>query len=211
MLVDPNAFGVVEHVIRLAKIFDGNVIAEGLETTDDWLALRLLGCDQGQGFGIAHPMPAEAVPGWLDAWRSAGPWRDMPARYCAGSDAMLVVAGIIHRRWVRALTAAVETGNAFDVDIFDAVQCPFGKWYRGIGERRYAGLRDFEVIDDIHRRAHRIAEEIVERLACGDACAARARLPQLQTTCDALLEYIDRLATCAPDQAARPANPPPPA
>ncbi|CRI63115.1 Diguanylate cyclase/phosphodiesterase with PAS/PAC sensor(S) [Thiocapsa sp. KS1] len=211
MLVDPNALGVVEHVIRLAKIFDRNVIAEGLETIDDWIALRLLGCDQAQGFGIAHPMPAEAVPGWLDAWRSAEIRRDMPARNCTGSDATLVVAGIIHRRWFRALTAAVETGNASDVGIFDAGQCPFGKWYRGIGERRYAGLPDFEVIDDIHRRAHRIAEEIVERLVCGDACAARAQLPQLQTTCDALLEHIDRLAAYTQERAARPAHPPPPA
>jgi hypothetical protein len=109
------------------------------------------------------------------------------------------------------LSVSINPGNAFDIDIFDAGQCPFGKWYRGIGERRYAGLPDFELIDAIHRRAHRIAEEIVERLARDDACAARARFPQLQTTCDALLEHIDRLAPYMQERAARPANPPPPA
>jgi EAL domain-containing protein (putative c-di-GMP-specific phosphodiesterase class I) len=44
------------------------VVAEGIEDQDDWDALSDLGCDIGQGYFIAHPMPAAAVLDWLSAW-----------------------------------------------------------------------------------------------------------------------------------------------
>ena len=163
---------------------------------DDWLGLRQLGCDQGQGFGIARPMPAEDLPAWVDAWHAAGLWRDLPKQHCTDCDDTLVIAGIIHRRWFRILSAAVETGWADAVEIVDAVHCPFSKWSRGIGERRYADLPDFKVMDDIDRRAHRIAEEIGARLKHGDTSAARVQLPQLQAACTELLDHIDPLAEC---------------
>jgi hypothetical protein len=51
-------------------------------------------------------------------------------------------------------------------------------------------------MDDIHRRADRIAEAIVALLKHGDTCAARVQLPQLQATCNERLDHIDHLTEC---------------
>ena len=52
---------IVEAVIGLAKVLGIEVTAEGIETTDDLLVARALGCRYGQGFRFAGPMPAAEI------------------------------------------------------------------------------------------------------------------------------------------------------
>jgi diguanylate cyclase (GGDEF)-like protein len=47
---------IVEAVIQLAHSLRANVVAEGLETPEQILQLRQLGCDHGQGYAFALPM-----------------------------------------------------------------------------------------------------------------------------------------------------------
>jgi EAL domain-containing protein (putative c-di-GMP-specific phosphodiesterase class I) len=46
------------------------VVAEGVETQEMWDRLRALGVQEAQGYFIARPLPAAAVPVWLEAWRA---------------------------------------------------------------------------------------------------------------------------------------------
>ena len=69
---DPDDMEIVESVVRLAHAFKRMVIAEGVETPEHGPLLTLLGCRLGQGFGIARPMPANAVPGWVSTWPEQG-------------------------------------------------------------------------------------------------------------------------------------------
>jgi EAL domain-containing protein (putative c-di-GMP-specific phosphodiesterase class I) len=72
MLEDPEDAAMVKNVIDMAHSLDRAVIAEGVETVQHLDALRALGCDLAQGFGIARPMPAEDVPAWCERWQAAG-------------------------------------------------------------------------------------------------------------------------------------------
>ncbi len=65
MLDDAEDRAIVQSVIQLAEAFGREVIAEGVETPEHAAALRALGCRLGQGYGIARPMPAEHIVGWL--------------------------------------------------------------------------------------------------------------------------------------------------
>ena len=44
------------------------VIAEGVETIETWRLMRSINVDGAQGYLLARPLPAAAVPVWLDAW-----------------------------------------------------------------------------------------------------------------------------------------------
>ncbi|MGM0986214.1 MAG: putative bifunctional diguanylate cyclase/phosphodiesterase [Pseudomonadota bacterium] len=68
---------IVESVIYLAKRFGKQVVAEGVESRAHGERLRELGCDLLQGFGIARPMPASALPAWC---RQHGMGRVTPRR-----------------------------------------------------------------------------------------------------------------------------------
>jgi EAL domain-containing protein (putative c-di-GMP-specific phosphodiesterase class I) len=54
---------IVEAVIELAHRLGLEVIAEAVESTQVWHALRSIGCDVARGFGIAHPMPLPDLKG----------------------------------------------------------------------------------------------------------------------------------------------------
>jgi EAL domain-containing protein (putative c-di-GMP-specific phosphodiesterase class I) len=74
MLDDPDDLAILEGVIGLASAFKRDVIAEGVETVAHGTRLLQLGCDLGQGYGIARPMPGAAMPAWATAWRPAPEW-----------------------------------------------------------------------------------------------------------------------------------------
>jgi EAL domain-containing protein (putative c-di-GMP-specific phosphodiesterase class I) len=74
MLDDPDDFAIVAGVIGLAKSFNRDVIAEGVETIDHGTALIKLGCDLAQGYGIARPMPADQIAAWAVSWKPDAAW-----------------------------------------------------------------------------------------------------------------------------------------
>ena len=71
MLEDDDDRAILDGVIRLAGAFKRGVIAEGVETQDHARALLKLGCDLGQGYAIAKPMPPAAMDEWMAYWRQA--------------------------------------------------------------------------------------------------------------------------------------------
>lgn len=69
MLEDPSDRAIVESIIFLGQRFEYPVLAEGVETMAHARAMHELGCEFIQGYGVARPMPASEVPGWLKQWR----------------------------------------------------------------------------------------------------------------------------------------------
>jgi EAL domain-containing protein (putative c-di-GMP-specific phosphodiesterase class I) len=52
---------IVRTIIELARVLGMDVVAEGIETYEQYRLLRQLGCRFGRGFLFARPMSAEAV------------------------------------------------------------------------------------------------------------------------------------------------------
>ncbi|MEX5720467.1 putative bifunctional diguanylate cyclase/phosphodiesterase [Geodermatophilus maliterrae] len=63
--VDPQAAAVVEAIVQLSHTMRLTVVAEGVETAEQLAHLGEMGCDASQGYLIARPMPATAVPVFL--------------------------------------------------------------------------------------------------------------------------------------------------
>lgn len=55
---------IVKSTIDLAHSLGRKVVAEGVETQQDWEKLAALGCDIAQGYFVARPMPAENFADW---------------------------------------------------------------------------------------------------------------------------------------------------
>jgi EAL domain-containing protein (putative c-di-GMP-specific phosphodiesterase class I) len=58
---------IVQGIIALARAFDMHIVAEGVETEAHYQALLQMGCEVGQGHGIARPMPAADLVRWRGA------------------------------------------------------------------------------------------------------------------------------------------------
>jgi diguanylate cyclase (GGDEF)-like protein/PAS domain S-box-containing protein len=85
MLDDSQDRALVEGVIGLARTFGCTVIAEGVESPAQARALMDMGCDVGQGTGIAAPMPASQVAGWVRHYRGMFALTTMPSLAAAAA------------------------------------------------------------------------------------------------------------------------------
>lgn len=56
---------LVRTIIELAKRLEMRVVAEGIETQETCDLVAQWGCDEGQGYLIAKPMPADAMLEWV--------------------------------------------------------------------------------------------------------------------------------------------------
>jgi EAL domain-containing protein (putative c-di-GMP-specific phosphodiesterase class I) len=71
---DPAAMQFAERATRTAQAAGRIVIAEGIETEDDWSRMAGIGVDAAQGFLIGRPLTTRAAVIWHAAWlrRHAG-------------------------------------------------------------------------------------------------------------------------------------------
>ncbi len=64
----PRLAAVVRSCIDLAARLNLNVVAEGVESQDDWEFLASAGANEAQGYFIATPMPGSRLLSWADRW-----------------------------------------------------------------------------------------------------------------------------------------------
>ncbi len=62
---DQEARRIVESSVRLARDLGLRTVAEGIERCEDAALMRALGCDLGQGFHFARPMPPAQLLDWI--------------------------------------------------------------------------------------------------------------------------------------------------
>ncbi len=59
---------VIEAIVALGKAMKLDIVAEGVETDQQYAIVRRLGCDLVQGYFIAKPMPAGQLLTWIDGY-----------------------------------------------------------------------------------------------------------------------------------------------
>lgn len=67
---------ILEASLAMAGKLGLRAVAEGVEDDADWCFLRQRGCALAQGYFIARPMPADALPDWIGAWNAR--YRGLP-------------------------------------------------------------------------------------------------------------------------------------
>lgn len=67
LTIDDKGLAVTKSIIDLGHSLGLSVLAEGVETESEWKQLKLLGCDEIQGYLFARPMPREQIEGWITA------------------------------------------------------------------------------------------------------------------------------------------------
>jgi len=65
----PRKRAVIEASLDLARKLQLDVVAEGVETVEDWQMLADLGCGMAQGYLIAAPVPGNELAAALARWR----------------------------------------------------------------------------------------------------------------------------------------------
>ena len=187
MLDDPDDLAILEGVLGLSKAFQRRVIAEGVETLAHGQLLLRLGCELAQGYAIARPMPAEAIPAWVVTWRPDPSWQNQaPIRR---DDLPILFAAVEHRVWVQQVADFVRGGGGTPPHM-DVVRCRVEQWKKTethLGmEHRWA----MEALEPLHVEIHALAGELIRLQQEGRPEEAVARLPELYGLRDRLLSLF---------------------
>ena len=93
---NPESRKIVEAIVGLGRSMGLATVAEGVETEEQRVVLRHIGCKIGQGYLFAKPMPAEQAASFMRAW-ARPPNAARTRRTCANckspSDPALARAG----------------------------------------------------------------------------------------------------------------------
>jgi EAL domain-containing protein (putative c-di-GMP-specific phosphodiesterase class I) len=75
MVVDPNDRALVETILAMGRSLRFAVVAEGVETQEQFDLLRRLGCEYAQGFHFSPPVTGEAFVGIARKLGAVHGWR----------------------------------------------------------------------------------------------------------------------------------------
>ena len=65
LTIDPDDAAIVTAIVAMSRSLDVGVVAEGIETEEQYEELKRLGCQRGQGYLLARPMTAAQVTRFL--------------------------------------------------------------------------------------------------------------------------------------------------
>lgn len=173
LLGDPGDLAIVDGVIGLTRAFGRGVVAEGVESAEHGVVLLQLGAEMAQGYGIARPMPAAALPGWVAAWRSDPLWAKWGYDEWPRDRLPLLVAAMHLHQAARGAGAPRED-----------VPSDFDAWCALHGLQRYRAAPCFAHVAQAHAALCALARE-----PFGPGVAAR-----MEQLCDEVLEHMAALA-----------------
>ena len=78
MEADVDDAKIVRSTIDLGHNMGLRVVAEGIESEIVWNLLTNMGCNQGQGYFMSRPIPAEQLPQWMGNWVPPGKATELP-------------------------------------------------------------------------------------------------------------------------------------
>jgi len=193
---DSHNLVIVQSVIGLARSFQRELIAEGVESIEHGRILMQLGCERAQGYGIAKPMPGNALIAWAKQWKMPDAWRSISEITWHEAVYPMLIAEVVHRNWVEQLAFALSHDQPPPHQrLHDFHHCQLGQWLNDERTKAesYSHLPAFQAIDAPHRRVHQIAQAMDQHWRDGRPGEARALLPKLLAARDEVLAALRQL------------------
>lgn len=195
MLSHPEEMEIVEATINLARVFNIDVIAEGVESIEHGIVLLRYHCNVAQGFGIAKPMPNTQVISWAQGFIPDPSWALWADALWDSRDFPLLVAKSDHIVWIeQVLLTMKEPEREPDIEqLKDEFSCRFGQWYYGIGKDQYQHLPSYTRIEPIHSQVHQLGNQMYQLKQMGDLETATQQIGNLLKCRDQILKCLDQL------------------
>jgi len=191
MLDDPNDYTIIDGIIGLANSFGRNVIAEGVETDEHGLMLLMMGCHHAQGYGIARPMPAEQLSGWLSSYQPNAKWMELASTDQTKKSRLIQILHLAINQWAKRLETSLQSSPEalHSWPIMEMKKCFCGAWVEQDKHQQLFKTAWLDEIEKIHNKMHSLANELKKAHQEGRPEAAVEGLPAINVE----LEKIEKL------------------
>lgn len=185
---------IAEASIRMAHELDLNVIAEGVESEQQYQMLLEFGCTKVQGYWVNRPQPLDDFLYFVEQDLR---WSGLPV-------GLIHMAVIDHIQWRKKLTSDLVRIATVPLDSperksvyhlpMDHHDCRLGKWYYGIGQQ-FKDCPIFKSIEQPHAEFHRLGQQLIATVNQGGTMRdLTPLLSEFSEQSAVILDYLHQLA-----------------
>lgn len=186
MLYDPDDLAILEGILGMASAFRLEVVAEGVESRAHGELLLQLGCQVGQGFHIARPMPASALPGWVSDWQPDPEWAAQSR--LALEKRPLLRAIVEHHGWCKAVADYCH-GRTDQPPRLETDDCGFGRWLTSEGVACLEASVAYQ-LHWLHESIHANVSGLIRRFDAGELEDVTTALAAIEQLCNQLISTL---------------------
>ena len=156
MLEDSDDLAIIQGVITLANAFHREIVAEGIESIEHGEILLQLGCEIGQGYAIARPMPATQLIKWLKEYEANLRWKETKAIDINKVSYLYAMAE--HTAWLKTTLRALQKSPKSST-VPNSKECQFGLWIERQESQEVIEKTSFKNLKNIHHEIHELADK----------------------------------------------------
>ena len=154
---------IVNAVISLSKVFQIEVVAEGVENIEQLLMLLDLGCDSIQGYVVARPMNYKNIVVYFQNYTPDPRLKVVTHHLPRRADFELLLALSNHKYWVELVVESIRRSDFENIPQLSHTACRFGKWLKNNGKKYFSQYESFNDLLFIHKDIHKKITLIVQK------------------------------------------------
>ncbi|MHB1287641.1 MAG: EAL domain-containing protein [Leptospirales bacterium] len=194
MLESSKDLAIVSSLSMAANMMLLEVVAEGVETEEEGKLLIQMGCLVGQGYAIAHPMPAAMIPDWVKEWKPFESWKKSASgKKNARKDITLLMVAQAMKVFLKGILSEFETPGMNQKDLVDSHAFIMGQWMDRVGKLHYGTTAEFDSLARIHNSLFSTVRESLSALERRDIKALECIKERLKDTGIAFDEALQKL------------------
>jgi diguanylate cyclase (GGDEF)-like protein len=193
MLHTPQDMAITNAIISLSKVFQIEVVAEGVESIEHLLMLFELGCDVVQGYNVAKPITFDSFISFLNDFTPDPKWKISYTYLPTREDFEFLLAQSNHKYWVELVINSLLSNDLSNLPHLSYDNCRFGKWLQGKGKKYFAELPSYNVLNIAHKKMHRVVSGILSSLKEKDAKVSQEDIEHIKQARDELIGIIEEL------------------
>ncbi len=195
LLQEPDDVVISEGVLGMARAFGRQVIAEGVETVQHGAMLLSMGCELGQGYGIARPMPASKLVAWAKAFKTDEAWKHLRETLTPEIDITLLLMAVEHQKMVTRVINAINNRSItlLPEKLDDAEHCRLGEWLHGEGAELYRSNPVFQRLAEQHEKMHALCQLAAQQIAEGAEDVLEVTHERLNQSRHEVLDSLNQL------------------
>jgi len=182
VLDDPNDYTIIDSVIGLANSFNRELIAEGVETTEQGLMLLIMGCNKAQGDGIAKPLPSLDFQRWLTDYVPNKEWIICANKNHTKKENKIKVFRLTLAQWHIHFEKNIQSkpSSINQWPILKRTKCHCGIWIKHARQEQLFEIHWLEELVIAHDAMHDIADDLYNKYLGGEVEMARVGLKELE-------------------------------
>ncbi|BCG63103.1 MAG: hypothetical protein methR_P0794 [Methyloprofundus sp.] len=159
MLDSPKHLSIIQNSIRIGHELGIDIIAEGIESEEQYQLLLESGCTKSQGFWISKPLPLDEFIDFIA--------EDL--RFSGLPIGLLHMSLLDHIQWRKKLISLImkysasqnKAGIIAQLPELSHWDCKLGKWINGLGKEHHQH-DEIEALDKAHQHLHNTANRLVD-------------------------------------------------